>query len=359
MTSPKDQPQPGSALTSDGKGLKRGDWITHPVFGTSCVDNEYPDPFAKLDGFTFLGRPDPETDDGSWMPHVDGQDTVVIVERKVFDGKLFWRPASQPNAGESAPVTPERDEVAGAVEALSRGCQGWTVEAAQKASAIHYVSTANLLVLLTDHARQASLLEATRRAQRDELARIEEIVIENLRCRGMRSHGTPAIQDVFDALDEWKSIADREFAARTAAREEATKNRHLLGELLAIIHRDGGHAVEEHGLEKASKLASQSVIALTSRIAELEAERAKDREALQELTDMFALEDECSIGRFDRLAEMFRRDTGFMAPGKDRGVGSVDQPDGDELRAIYDAWFVAKVTRARARLSASSTEEGA
>jgi hypothetical protein len=70
--------------------------------------------------------------------------------------------------------------------------------------------------------------------------------------------------------------------------------------------------------------------------------------ALTELADVFAREDECSTGRFDRLAEMFYRDTRMMAPGKDRGMGGPDQPDGAELRAIYDAWFAAKVARARA-----------
>ena len=78
-------------------------------------------------------------------------------------------------------------------------------------------------------------------------------------------------------------------------------------------------------------------------------------EALEELTDVFAHEGECSTGRFDRLAEMFYRDTRMMAPGKDRGLGGPDQPDGAELRAIYDAWFAAKVTRAR---SALTTQRG-
>lgn len=96
-----------------------------------------------------------------------------------------------------------------------------------------------------------------------ELARIEETVIENLRARGMRSAGTPAIQDVFDALDEWKGIADREFSARTGAREEATKYKRLLSDLLCIIHRDGGHRIEDVGIEMATdeaiKLSAASI----------------------------------------------------------------------------------------------------
>lgn len=90
---------------------------------------------------------------------------------------------------------------------------------------------------------------------------------------------------------------------------------------------------------------------LLSERAELLATVERMRGALDELQDVFAHENECSMDRFERLAEMFRKDTGFMAPGKDRGVGSADQPDGPELHRIYDAWFSAKVTRARAALT--------
>lgn len=90
------------------------------------------------------------------------------------------------------------------------------------------------------------------------LEQVEETIIHNLRIRGMRSHDVPAVQDVFAALDEWKGIADREFANRTQAREEATKYRHQLGELLAVIHRDGGHRVEEVGLDQATAEAMQA-----------------------------------------------------------------------------------------------------
>lgn len=73
--------------------------------------------------------------------------------------------------------------------------------------------------------------------------------------------------------------------------------------------------------------------------------------ALTELADVFAYADESSIDRFERLAVMFRKDTGYLAPGKDQPMGGADQPDGDALRAIYDAWFAAKVAKARAAIA--------
>jgi hypothetical protein len=72
--------------------------------------------------------------------------------------------------------------------------------------------------------------------------------------------------------------------------------------------------------------------------------------ALTELADVFAHDGENSVARFDRLAAMFRKDTGYTAPGKDSAAGPVSQADRDGLNAIYDAWYLAKVTRARAAI---------
>ncbi len=84
-----------------------------------------------------------------------------------------------------------------------------------------------------------------------------------------------------------------------------------------------------------------------------EASSAPLLEALESLADLFAQDGENSLDRFERLAAMFRKDTGYLAPGKDQPMGGADQPDGDELRAIYDAWFAAKVTAARAAISSA------
>jgi len=73
--------------------------------------------------------------------------------------------------------------------------------------------------------------------------------------------------------------------------------------------------------------------------------------ALTELADVFAHDCENSVARFDRLAAMFRKDTGYTAPGKDSAAGPVAQADREELNAIYDAWYLAKVTRARAAIA--------
>jgi hypothetical protein len=76
--------------------------------------------------------------------------------------------------------------------------------------------------------------------------------------------------------------------------------------------------------------------------------------ALDALQDLFAREGECSLERFERIAEMFRKDTGYLAPGKDPGMLS-QQPEGDELRRIYDDWFSAKIATARAALQQEPT----
>lgn len=79
-------------------------------------------------------------------------------------------------------------------------------------------------------------------------------------------------------------------------------------------------------------------------------------EALIELSEVFALDGECSMERFERLAEMFRKDTGYLAPGKDQPMGGAHQPDGADLRRIYDDWFAAKVTRARAAIALATSD---
>jgi len=86
----------------------------------------------------------------------------------------------------------------------------------------------------------------------------------------------------------------------------------------------------------------------------LEADNQDLRASLAVLVDVFQRDDENSVERFERLAAMFRSDTGFLAPGKDQPMGGADQPDGEELRAIYDSWYAAKVHRARTALARGS-----
>ena len=78
--------------------------------------------------------------------------------------------------------------------------------------------------------------------------------------------------------------------------------------------------------------------------------------ALTELADVFAQDGERPGARFDRLATMFYKDTGYLAPGKDVSEFGPDQPDGPALLAIYDAWYLGKVTRARAAIALATQE---
>lgn len=103
----------------------------------------------------------------------------------------------------------------------------------------------------------------------------------------------------------------------------------------------------EHGAREAGYL--DTIPKLTDRATAAEARADRMEKALDALQDLFAREGECSMGRFERIAEMFRKDTGYLAPGKDPGMLS-QQPKGEELRRIYDDWFAAKIADARAAL---------
>jgi hypothetical protein len=54
---------------------------------------------------------------------------------------------------------------------------------------------------------------------------------------------------------------------------------HHLRNLLAVIHRDGGHYATEHGIEKASEDAEAAWYARAERIDALEAELVEERQA--------------------------------------------------------------------------------
>ena len=79
-------------------------------------------------------------------------------------------------------------------------------------------------------------------------------------------------------------------------------------------------------------------------------------EALQGLQQFFAMPDECSIGRFDRLAEQYRRETGNWAPGKSIPDAYNDSTDCETRRTEYDAWVQSKVDAARAAIARATGE---
>jgi len=74
-------------------------------------------------------------------------------------------------------------------------------------------------------------------------------------------------------------------------------------------------------------------------------------EALRGLQQFFALTDECSTGRFDRLAEQYRRETGKWAPGKSIPDAYNDSTDCETRRKEYDEWVQSKVAEARAAIA--------
>ena len=87
-----------------------------------------------------------------------------------------------------------------------------------------------------------------------------------------RRQGVPS--EVFDLLRllgcmgiAWESgLAD----AALAAQEKVKANNQCVGDLLAVIHGDGGHYLAEHGLEKACKDAEKEVVSLRMSVSALE-----------------------------------------------------------------------------------------
>lgn len=73
--------------------------------------------------------------------------------------------------------------------------------------------------------------------------------------------------------------------------------------------------------------------------------------ALEGMQQFFAMPDEGSIDRFDRLAGQYRRETGNWAPGKSIPDAYNDSTDPETRRAQYDAWVQGKVDAARAAIA--------
>lgn len=89
----------------------------------------------------------------------------------------------------------------------------------------------------------------------------------------------------------------------------------LLNNLLAVVHRDGGHYVVEHGLGKATSDACAAVIEARARVSEAEAERDRLRDKAAQLVpyashlgncdlDSWVLDESCSCGLFQLLTAL-------------------------------------------------------
>ena len=73
-------------------------------------------------------------------------------------------------------------------------------------------------------------------------------------------------------------------------------------------------------------------------------------EALAGLEMLFPREGENSLETFERIADAFRRETGYLRPGKDCMIH-----DPEVRRARYDKWIADKLAAARAALPAQET----
>lgn len=71
-------------------------------------------------------------------------------------------------------------------------------------------------------------------------------------------NGLDALKCALEALETWRG------------RPDIKEPRRLLGELLAVIHRDGGHYQGRHGTKKAVEDAQHAVIALRAENAHLD-----------------------------------------------------------------------------------------
>lgn len=58
-----------------------------------------------------------------------------------------------------------------------------------------------------------------------------------------------------------------------------------------------------------------------------------------------------ALDDFEEQAERFRRETGFMRPGKDMAAASGGESDHDKRRARYNEWIEEKIANARAAIA--------
>lgn len=83
--------------------------------------------------------------------------------------------------------------------------------------------------------------------------------------------------------------------------------------------------------------------ALLSRLAALEG-------ALNGLVCLYAMPGESNFDRFERVAAMFYRETGLLAPGKDSSAASSDSTSYEHRIERWEAWYAERVENARALL---------
>ena len=97
---------------------------------------------------------------------------------------------------------------------------------------------------------------------------------------------TDALDKILEIFDKYYGFDDHissdELTMLALSQLAALKARiaelEYMQNLLAVIHRDGGHYVSKHGVEVATKDAITIYYGMQIKIAELEAERPKEKE---------------------------------------------------------------------------------
>jgi hypothetical protein len=88
---------------------------------------------------------------------------------------------------------------------------------------------------------------------------------------------------------------------------------------------------------------AESYETLSRRVAELEG-------ALRALVELYALPGESNSDRFERVAELYNRETGRYAPGKDVPFAAHDDEAYEDRIAQWEAWYAARAAKGRAAL---------
>ena len=106
--------------------------------------------------------------------------------------------------------------------------------------------------------------------------------------------------------------------------------------LEVVAHQifDGGHHYYSDGPKYEGR--STPLVRLSDAVEEVRALR----EAIRNVADRRARPGESHNEHFERLAEMFRRETGRMAPGKDQGMEMGARDIGAD-RAAWESWCAA------------------
>lgn len=95
-----------------------------------------------------------------------------------------------------------------------------------------------------------------------------------------------------------------------------------------------------------------------NRAKDAEKHNAELRRALTNLVALYAEPGESNLDRFERVAELFHRETGMLAPGKDQAAASGNSPTYEQRVEQWEAWYAKRAAAARAALSAGRSGGG-